>query len=135
MRVLRDSHGYVRVITAHVSYQRLVERAFEKIRQASRGMPAVQIRQLEALTKIIDHTTTAEQRELLLTQAAMIRRVSEESVPEPADRADVQREYEQVVNAAKDMAGDITGSNHRPPRAPSESSPTSEERVHRLGAP
>ena len=109
LRVLRDSHGYVRVITAHVSYQRLVERAFEKIRQASRGMPAVQIRQLEALTKIIDHTTTAEQRELLLTQAAMIRRVSEESVPEPADRADVQREYEQVVNAAKDMAGDITG--------------------------
>ena len=59
VRVHRDSHGYVRVITAHVSYQRLVERAFEKIRQASRGMPAVQIRQLEALTKIIDHTTTA----------------------------------------------------------------------------
>ena len=135
LRVLRDSHGYVRVITAHVSYQRLVERAFEKIRQSSRGMPAVQIRQLEALTKIIDHTTTAEQRELLLTQAAMIRRVSEESVPEPADRADVQREYQRVLNAANDMAGDITGSNHRPPRAPSESSPTSEEQVHRLEAP
>ena len=120
-RVLRDSHGYVRVITAHVSYQRLVERAFEKIRQASRGMPAVQIRQLEALTKIVDHTTTAEQRELLLAQAAMIRRVSEESVPEPADRADVQREYQQVLDAAQSKADGVTGSNHGPPRSPSES--------------
>jgi uncharacterized membrane protein len=43
LRVHRDSHGFVRVITAHVSYERLVERAFEKIRQAGRGMPAVLI--------------------------------------------------------------------------------------------
>src|SRR4029077_7971071 len=56
----RDGHpgsnGYVRVITPDVSYRGLVERAFEKIRQAGRGMPAVMIRQLEALTKILDHT-------------------------------------------------------------------------------
>ena len=68
----RDCHGYVRLITAHVSYKRLVERAFEKIRQAGRGMPAVLIRQLEALTKIMEHTTTSGQRELLLAQAEMI---------------------------------------------------------------
>ena len=45
----------VRVITAACQLPRLVERAFEKIRQASRGMPAVMIRQLDALTKIIEH--------------------------------------------------------------------------------
>ena len=133
LRVLRDSHGYVRLITAHVSYQRLVERAFEKIRQASRGMPAVQIRQLEALTKIVDHTTNAEQRDLLLAEAAKIRRVSEESVPEPADRADVLREYEKVLNAANAMADDIIGSNHGPPQSHSGSSPTSLEQVHGPG--
>jgi uncharacterized membrane protein len=72
LRVHRDSHGFVRVITAGVSYTRLVERAFEKIRQAGRGMPAVMVRQLEALTKIMDHTTAPEQRELLLAQAAML---------------------------------------------------------------
>jgi uncharacterized membrane protein len=60
-RVHRDGRAYVRVITAHVSYERLVERAFEKIRQAGRGMPAVLIRQLEALTKIMAHTTSAPQ--------------------------------------------------------------------------
>ncbi len=105
IRVHRDSHGFVRVITAHVSYERLVERAFEKIRQASRGMPAVMIRQLEALTKIVDATTSAEQRELLLLQAAMIYHASEESVPEPADRADVRHEYDEVLAAAAKMAG------------------------------
>jgi uncharacterized membrane protein len=99
-RVHRDSHGFVRVITAHVSWRRLVERAFEKIRQAGRGMPAVLIRQLEALTKIIDHTTSEAQRQLLLEQATMILSASDESVPEPADRGDVRREYEEVVEAA-----------------------------------
>jgi len=97
VRVHRDSHGYVRLITAHVSYTRLVERAFEKIRQAGRGMPAVLIRQLEALAKIIDHTTTDEQRDLLLAQAAMILQASEESIPDSSDRADVQSQYDQVL--------------------------------------
>ena len=99
LRVHRDSHGYVRVITAHVSYARLIERAFEKIRQAGRGMPAVLIRQLEALAKIIDHTTTEQQRELLVEQAALILEVSQQSVPQASDRADVQRAYDDVVAA------------------------------------
>jgi uncharacterized membrane protein len=99
IRVHRDSHGYVRVITAHVTYTRLVERAFEKIRQAGRGMPAVMIRQLESLTKIVEHTTSDAQRELLLEQARMIHRSGEESIPEPADRADVRREYDEVLSA------------------------------------
>ncbi len=103
-RVHRDSHGYVRVITAHVSWKRLVERAFEKIRQAGRGMPAVFIRQLEALEKIMDHTTSEEQRQLLLQQAAMILQASDESIPEPADRVDVRREHQAVVEAAARVA-------------------------------
>jgi uncharacterized membrane protein len=104
IRVHRDGHGFVRVITAHVSYARLVQRAFEKIRQAGRGMPAVLIRQLEALTKIVGDSTSDEQRELLLEQAEMIFRSSEESVPEPSDRADVKRRYLGVLTAAARMA-------------------------------
>ncbi|MBV9838967.1 MAG: DUF2254 domain-containing protein [Solirubrobacterales bacterium] len=104
LRVHRDSRGYVRVITAHVSYTRLVQRAFEKIRQAGRGMPAVMIRQLEALTKIVHYTTSERQRSMLLEQGAMIFQASEESVPEPADRADVRREYDELLAAAERMA-------------------------------
>jgi uncharacterized membrane protein len=106
----RDAHGYVRLITAHVSYRRLVERAFEKIRQAGRGMPAVLIRQLEALEKIIDDTTLPEQRELLLEQATMIYRASEESVQEPSDRADVKRQYDDVAAAATRIGTDVQSS-------------------------
>jgi uncharacterized membrane protein len=97
LRVHRDSHGYVRVITAHVSYDRLVERAFEKIRQAGRGMPAVLIRQLEALAKMAEHTTTDQQRQLLLKQAALILEASEQSIPQASDRLDVHRAYRSVA--------------------------------------
>jgi uncharacterized membrane protein len=104
MRVHRDSHGFVRVITAEVSYTRLVERAFEKIRQAAAGMPAVLMRQLEALTKIMAETKTGDQRELLLAQAAKIHRLSELTINEAADRADVDREYAALQAAAARMA-------------------------------
>ena len=97
--VHRDAAGHVRVITVTVSFRRLVERAHDKIRQASRGMPAVMIRQLDGLAKVMAYTTSSEQRELLLEQAAMILRASEESVPEEADRADVRRRYDAVLSA------------------------------------
>jgi uncharacterized membrane protein len=103
-RVHRDNLGCVRVIIANVTWEGLVERAFEKIRQAGRGMPAVMIRQLDALTKIMRDAKSAEQREILLRQAAMILQSSRESVPEPSDRADVQREYDLVVEAAAKLA-------------------------------
>jgi uncharacterized membrane protein len=97
--VHRDAAGHVRVITVTVGFRRLVERSHDKIRQASRGMPAVMIRQLDGLAKVMAYTTSTEQREVLLEQAAMILRASEESVPEQADRADVRRRYDTVLAA------------------------------------
>jgi uncharacterized membrane protein len=99
--VHRDAAGRVRVITVPVSFRRLVERSHDKIRQASRGMPAVMIRQLDGLATVMAHTNTAEQRELLLEQAEMILRSSEESVPEEGDRVDVRRHYESVELACR----------------------------------
>jgi uncharacterized membrane protein len=96
-RVHRDSQGYIRVITADPSYDRLVQRSFEKIRQSSMGMPAVMIRELEALARIMTETTNDGQRRVLLEQAAMIDRASERSVPEAADRADIRRRYEAIL--------------------------------------
>ncbi|HET7490206.1 MAG TPA: DUF2254 domain-containing protein [Acidimicrobiales bacterium] len=99
--VHRDRQGYVRVIAARLRYERVVDRAFDTIRQASAGMPAVMIRQLDALAAIMGHTTTADQRAALLDQAAMIQRGCDESVPEPGDRADVRRRYDAVLAAAR----------------------------------
>jgi uncharacterized membrane protein len=104
-RVHRDEQGFVRVIAAQPTYERLVQRAFEKIRQASSGMPAVMIRQLEALAKIMDETSEAGQRNVLLDQAAMIDRLCDRTVPEACDRADVRRRYEAVITVESRMAG------------------------------
>jgi uncharacterized membrane protein len=96
-RVHRDARGYIRVIAAEPSYDRLVQRSFEKIRQSSLGMPAVMIRMLEALARIMAETSSEGQRRVLLDQAAMIDRASERSVPEAADRADIRRRYEAIL--------------------------------------
>src|ERR1035438_8630208 len=96
-RVHRDRAGAVRVITTEPTYERMVQRAFDKIRQSARGLPAVLIRQLDALGRIMERTTAEDQRQVLLDQAAMIIRVSEESVHDESDRADVRRQYEAVL--------------------------------------
>jgi uncharacterized membrane protein len=102
-RVHRDQQGHIRVIAYQAEYDRLIQRAFEKIRQAGRDMPAVSIRQLESLTRIMEQTAIAERRQVLVEQAAMIQRANQDSVPEPADRADVQRRYEALVAVHRDL--------------------------------
>jgi uncharacterized membrane protein len=99
-RLHHDNHGYVRVVTSHISHRRLVQRAYEKIRQAGRGMPAVMIRQLDGLSRIMVLTSTAERRTVLIEQADMILRSAEESVPDPADQADVRNAYQALLRAA-----------------------------------
>jgi uncharacterized membrane protein len=92
----RDRLGTIRLITVPVSYERLVQRSFEKIRQAADGMPAVLIRQLEALSKIMAVAPPGRSR-VLLDQAAMIARVSERTVPEPADQADIAARHQALL--------------------------------------
>jgi uncharacterized membrane protein len=116
----RDQKGNVRVIAADVRYNRFVERAFDKIRQASRGMPAVMIRQLDALAKVMAYTTAGDQRSCLCQQAEMILRASDETVPEPNDRADVRRRYDDVLDAA--AAHRIDARVAHSPRIPSSGS-------------
>jgi uncharacterized membrane protein len=95
----RDRRGNLLVITVAVSDRRLVERAFEKIRQASHGMPAVMIRQLDALRMVMSSCTSDAQRDVLMEQAAMILHASEVSVSEDRDRADILQRYEALVAA------------------------------------
>ena len=90
----------MRVLAAEVRYERLVARAFDKVRQAGRGMPAIMIRQLEALASIMQHIRHEEHRAALLEQAAMILQSSEASVPAGPDRDDVRRRYDRLMAVA-----------------------------------
>jgi uncharacterized membrane protein len=95
--VYRDRMGRVRLIESDPSYVRMVNRSFDKVRQAARGMPAVIIRMMDTLANIMEQTTSPEQRRALARQAAMIRQSAEESVPEPNDRRDIDQRYERVL--------------------------------------
>ncbi len=95
--VRRDSRGVVRLITAPISYERLIDRAFEKVRQASAGMPAVIIRELDALVAITRSTHRPERLPVLLAQGRMIHRLALETVAEPADMADVNAVYRELL--------------------------------------
>lgn len=92
----RDGTGEVRLITAPVSYERLVQRSFEKIRQAAGGMPAVLIRQLDALHEVMT-VAPVSRSQVLLDQADMIQRLNLRTVPEATDQADVTARYEALL--------------------------------------
>ena len=101
-RVYRDRSGHVRVIAAMPSFQRLVDRSFDKIRQAGAGMPAILIRQIESLTRVCEFATESEQLVALSRQAGMVLRSASESIAEPADQQDVRDRYERFTAARQE---------------------------------
>jgi len=101
--VYRGRSGKIRLIEFDPSYARMVNRAFDKIRQAGRGMPAVIIRLLDALAHITEHTTQVGQRAVLMRQGEMIMRGADEEVPEPNDLADIRLRFDRLAQAAGSM--------------------------------
>ena len=87
----------------------MVNRAFDKVRQAARGMPAVIIRLLHALAVVMEQTTTAEQRRILLRQAAMVLQEAGESVSEKNDLEDIRAGYQRLLAAFNEENEDGTG--------------------------
>jgi uncharacterized membrane protein len=96
-RVRRDAEGEIRVIAGQPNFERLVQRAFDTIRQAAAGMPAIMIRQLDALAKIVEQTPDRARRTVLMRQAEAIQKLNLDTVPDPGDRDDVTRRYEAVI--------------------------------------
>jgi uncharacterized membrane protein len=94
--VYRDRFHRVRLIETDPSYARMVNRAFDKIRQSSRGMPAVIIRLLDSLTSIASDASPT-QRRILTRQAEMILRSAEESVYEANDLEDIRIRYQRLA--------------------------------------
>jgi uncharacterized membrane protein len=99
--IYRDRFGRVRLIETDPSYARMVNRAFDKIRQSCAGMPAVIIRLLDSLSSVALRTVTPEQRHVLIRQAEMILRSAETSVPEEHDLEDIRLRYQRMVSVAR----------------------------------
>jgi uncharacterized membrane protein len=91
--VYRDREGRVRLIESDPSYTRMLDRGFDKVRQAATGMPAVIIRLLESLTAIAAASTSDGQRSALLRQGESIVRSARQSVTDPGDLSDINDRY------------------------------------------
>ena len=94
--VYRDGAGNVRLVESDPSYARMVNRAFDKIRQAASAMPAVLIRLIDSLGSIMLDTTSVEQRAVLRRQADMVLRLAERTVAEPNDLEEIRFRYQRL---------------------------------------
>jgi uncharacterized membrane protein len=98
--VYRDASGSVRLIEFDPSYARMVNRAFDKVRQAATGMPAVLIRLVDSLGSIMLDTHAPEQRVVLRRQADMVLRLAEETVAEPNDLEEIRFRHRRLPGEA-----------------------------------
>ena len=97
--VHRDRAGNVRIIEPVITMDRLVKGATDKIRQAAAGMPAVLIRQLENLGKLLRAVRTAELREIVESHARLILRAGDETVRDESDRADIHAAFDAAMSS------------------------------------
>ncbi len=113
--VYRDRLGRVRLIEIDPSYSRMVNRATDKIRQASRGMPAVVIRLMDSLAHVVEYTTSADQRAVLMRQAEMILRAAEQDIQEPNDLAQVRERFASLVAVSEERQATETAASQPSP--------------------
>jgi uncharacterized membrane protein len=92
-----DRENKLRLMADSVTFQGIVESAFNQIRQASRSNVAVTIRLLETIAVIAAHARTHAEREALRRQADMIKRGSDAALTEERDRQDVEERYQMIV--------------------------------------
>ena len=99
-----DDEDHLRVISRTITFEGIINASFDQIRQHSRTDVAVTIRLLEVLALISARARTHDQRAALLRQAEMIKRASDEAIPETNDRRDIAARYDYVcavVNGAE----------------------------------
>ena len=104
----KDGENRLRIIAYPTTFDRIVDAAFNQIRQYGRTHAAVTIRLLESIRVVLPFTCYPEQREVLLRQAAMIERGSHDGLPEEADRRDLHERYLAIFQTVEKCFG-LTG--------------------------
>lgn len=92
-----DEFGELRLIADPVTFKKMVNAAFNPMRQYARSDVAVTLRQLEALEVIGEQTRTNKERAILRGQAEMIERGSHDGLPEENDCQEVTRQYHRTL--------------------------------------
>jgi uncharacterized membrane protein len=96
-----DDEQNLRVIVEGVTFEGLVDAAFNQIRQYSKSDVAVTIRLLEAIACIATYTRNSKQREALRRHAEMILNNSREQISQERDQKDVEERYHQAIKVLR----------------------------------
>ncbi|NLT68210.1 MAG: DUF2254 domain-containing protein [Acidobacteria bacterium] len=98
-RCLFDAGGRLRVIVPQFTFPRLMDAAFNNIRQHARTDASVTIRLLESLAAIAGRVRKAEDIASVTRHAHMVKRGSDEGLYEQNDRKDVETRFRRVMEA------------------------------------
>jgi len=94
-----DEKQTLRIIAEPTTFESLVDRAFNQIRQYAQSDAAVTIRSLEAIALIATYTKSPNQQAVLRRHAEMIWRGSQAGLSESYDLKDVEYRYRQALAA------------------------------------
>jgi len=98
-----DEDDKLRAIAFGVTFEGLVDSAFNAIRQYARSDTSVTIRLLEAIANIATYTNNPKYQVILQRHAEMILRGSQDGLPEELDRQDVQKQYDSAIQVLKNQ--------------------------------
>jgi len=91
-----DGQNQLRVIAPADTFPKIMDAAFNQIRQYGRSSAAVTIRLLETIIVVAGFAHRAEDRATLLRHAEMIARGAKKGLPEDQDRRSVAKLYQVV---------------------------------------
>ncbi len=94
-----DEDQKIRVIAEARSFAAVADAAFNQIRQAAQGLPAVGLRLLECLVVIAGSVRRLEDHKAIRRHAEMVQRSCLSHFDEVLDRQDAQQRYDRVLAA------------------------------------
>jgi len=106
-----DKDNKLRVIAKPETFDDLLSSAFNQIRQYGRASVSVTIRLLESLIVIATNTKRGRDYDSIRHHAEMIKRGSDEALPEESDRKDVDQRYKQLIEILDGGKGQIIKSS------------------------
>lgn len=92
-----DKEKHLRVIAVTLSFEGILDAAFNQIRQFSAGSPAVIIRLMDALITISQFTNNTSNQNAVIRHAKMVINVGKESIKEENDLEDLMERSRKLV--------------------------------------
>jgi uncharacterized membrane protein len=94
-----DDQGIVRVIAYPITFESMVNAAFNMIRQNSKNSPSVMFKMLETIQSILSHTKSLSYRSILLEHADMVYQQARKNLDTDHDLHDLEVRHRRILTS------------------------------------